>query len=83
MKEEIVHYLVLLLILDLGIASFFLFSFNRYYQGAIVITMGILYVMWGIIHHYFSRDLHLKVILEYILISFLGTLVILSLLTRV
>lgn len=82
MKENIIHYLVLLVILDLAIGAFFIFSFNRLYQAVVVVTMGILYVVWGIVHHWLSEDLHLKVVLEYVLISLLANLVILSLLFR-
>ena len=82
MRENLIHFLVLLVILDLVVAAFFLFSFNKTYQAAVVVVMGILYVLWGIAHHYLSGDLHLKVILEYILIALLSNLVILSLLFR-
>ena len=82
MRENIIHYLVLLVILDLAVAAFFLFSFNKTYQAAVVVSMGILYVAWGIIHHWLSEDFHPKVVLEYVLISLLANLVILSLLFR-
>ena len=82
MRENLIHFLVLLVILDLAVAAFFVFSFNRTYQAAVVVIMGILYVLWGIIHHFLSEDLHLKVILEYVLIALLANLVILSLLFR-
>lgn len=82
MREDIVHYLVLLVILDLAVAAFFLFSFNRTYQAAVVVSMGILYIVWGIAHHFLSEDFHLRAILEYILIALLANLVILSLLFR-
>ena len=82
MRENIIHYLVLLVILDLAVAAFFVFSFNRGYQAAVVVIMGILYVAWGIIHHFLSEDFHLRAILEYVLIALLANLVILSLLFR-
>ena len=82
MREDIVHYLVLLVILDLAVAAFFLFSFNKMYQAAVVVAMGVLYVVWAVVHHHLSGDLHLRVVLEYVLISLLANLVILSLLFR-
>ncbi|MFZ5366002.1 MAG: hypothetical protein ACOZBZ_01795 [Patescibacteria group bacterium] len=82
MRENIIHYLVLLVILDLAIAAFFLFSFNRGYQAAVVVAMGVLYIIWGTVHHLLSEDFHLKVVLEYVLIALLANLVILSLLFR-
>jgi len=82
MKEHLIHYLTLLVILDLAIGAFFMLSFSRIYQALVVVAMGVLYVIWGIIHHYLSEDFHLKVVFEYILISILAILVILALLYR-
>jgi hypothetical protein len=82
MKENILHYLVLLVILNLGVGSFFLFSFNRLSQMLVIGSLGIFYIIWGIIHHLLSGDLHFKVILEYILIALLANLVIFFLLFR-
>jgi len=44
-------------------------------QLAIIISMGVSYVVWGIIHHYDHRDLHIKIIAEYILIALLAVLI--------
>lgn len=82
LREHFVHYLALLVILNIAIGAFFLFSFNRASQAVIAVTLGVVYVLWGIIHHILSGDLHIKVVLEYILFALLANLVILSLLFR-
>ena len=38
------------------------------------------YLAWGITHHWHRKDLHLKVVLEYLGIAILGTAVIISVL---
>jgi len=34
------------------------------------------YLVWGIIHHWHKKDLHLKVVLEYLGIAVLGLAVV-------
>jgi len=43
-----------------------------------VILAAIIYVVWGIVHHWHHGDLHLKVVLEYLGLAVLGVTVILS-----
>ena len=38
------------------------------------------YLAWGIIHHWHKKDLHLKVVLEYLGIAVLGFVVIMTVL---
>lgn len=81
-KKHFHYYLVLLVILNLGIGLFYFFRFNPFYQMKVILATSIAYVVWGIIHHWLSEDLHLKVVLEYLLIAILVNLIILSLLFR-
>jgi hypothetical protein len=82
MKEYLNYYLILLIILSLGALSFYFLRFNIYYQSLVLVLTSFFYVIWGIVHHWLSGDLHLKVVLEYVLIAILANLVILSLLFR-
>lgn len=43
-----------------------------------VIALATVYVLWGIIHHALRRDLHLKIVLEYLGIAILGVAITLS-----
>lgn len=36
------------------------------------------YLVWGITHHWHKKDLHLKVVLEYLGIAVLGLAIVLS-----
>lgn len=81
-KTHSQHYLVLLVILNLGIGLFYFFRFNPIYQVMIVLATSLTYVLWGIIHHWLEGDLHLKIVLEYFLLALLADLLIFSLLFR-
>ena len=81
-KLHLSHYLTLSIILLVGLGAFFIFRFYPSYQVAIVVLTGFSYVLWGLIHHWLCGDLHLKVILEYILVALLASLLVSSLIFR-
>ncbi|MBI3619570.1 hypothetical protein HY214_00255 [Candidatus Roizmanbacteria bacterium] len=54
---------------------FFLISLNilrgeRLMELVMLVAFVSFYVIWGIYHHILRNDLHLKIVLEYILIGF-------------
>jgi hypothetical protein len=73
------HYLFLFLGLALGL--FFFFNFPDF-RGEIVIALCSFYFLWGVIHHWLNKDLHIKIILEYLLVALIGCLILLSLIWR-
>ncbi len=81
-QKHISHYLVLFFILIAGGGMFYFLRFQPFYQMLVVMLFSFAYVAWGVIHHWFERDLHLKVIVEYFLIGLLVNLIIFSLLFR-
>lgn len=80
--RDIQHYTPLFAILVLGLVGFSWFSYDRDFQSVIVIATGAGYVSWGLVHHHIHRDLHLSVVLEYIAISLIGIVVVLSLIAN-
>lgn len=76
------HYLVLLVILDIGAGMFYFLRFSPSYQVLVLLATSLSYLLWGIIHHWLAEDLHFKVVLEYLLVALLANLLILSLLFR-
>jgi len=44
--------------------------------------MSAAYVVWGIIHHHQHRDLHVKIVSEYLLMAILAVLIVGSLIYR-
>lgn len=80
--KDISHYLPLLGIFALGVLAFALFSFDRLFQVAVSIAIAAAYVVWGVVHHYLHGDLHLSVIIEYIVVASLGLVIVFSLIFR-
>lgn len=68
-KQHIVHFTVLLILLVLGSLLFVYENGNHAAQLTIGIVTSISYVVWGIVHHAIRGDLHRKVVVEYILIG--------------
>jgi fatty acid desaturase len=82
MKSNLFHYSALVVMMNILIGAYLFLGFNRTYQMIIVLTAGIAYVFWGIIHHHLNDDLHLKVLAEYVLVALLAELIIFSLILR-
>lgn len=77
-----IHYFTLVCILAIGLWGLFWFDYYQPLQLAIVISMSISYVVWGIVHHWLHRDLHVKIVCEYALMALLSVLVFGSLILR-
>lgn len=76
MKSSWFHFFILIIILVLGIATFFMVAGNPAAQLATAIITSLAYIIWGVLHHAIDGDLHLKIVIEYILV---GTIAILFL----
>lgn len=80
--RDIQHYLPLVTIFLAGILGYINFSYDKAFQIAIVVATAAGYVTWGIVHHYIHKDLHLSVVIEYIMIAALGVFIAASLMFR-
>jgi hypothetical protein len=78
MKQSVVHFLVLIAILAVGIYTFISVRPDTTTQLFVGIVTATAYVLWGLIHHAIKKDLHLKIMVEYLLI---GTIAIVLLVT--
>lgn len=76
MKSSWFHLFILLIILVLGTATFFAVAGNPTAQLVTAMITSVAYVIWGILHHAIDGDLHLKIVIEYVLV---GTIAILFL----
>lgn len=76
------HYLSLLGIFIAGLIGFYVFSYDSYFQIAIAVALSLSYVSWGIIHHAIHKDIYWTVIWEYLAVSILGLIMILTLIFR-
>ena len=76
------HYLSLFGILMAGFAGLVLFSYDKSFQTVVAIATATAYVVWGIVHHYLHKDLHLEIFAEYLAVSVLGLVILFSLILR-
>lgn len=81
-KVNIRHYVPLFGIICASVLGFSLFSYDRFFQMAVVIGSSLAYISWGVVHHYLHKDLYFAVIVEYVTIAALGVAVIFLLLFR-
>ena len=77
--KNLPHYLSLLGIFVVGILAFVFFSYDPAFKIAVIISIAVSYVVWGIMHHYLNKDLYLEVVLEYIAVAVLGLIIVFSL----
>lgn len=76
------HYFTLLCILLVGLWGIFWFSYNPMLQMGILVSLAVSYVVWGVVHHHQHRDLHVKIVFEYLLVAIFATLIFASLILR-
>ena len=82
LKEYFFQYIILVVGLWIGFYFFFHFSFDKSLQIMIGILLAIFYSVWGIFHHVWEKDLTVKVVLEYLLVSGVAIVILVSLLIR-
>ncbi|BCX14690.1 MAG: hypothetical protein KatS3mg088_373 [Patescibacteria group bacterium] len=74
------HYFGLIGIFIVGIFGFLIFSYDRTFQAAVLVSVAVSYVVWGVIHHKIHKDFYISVLFEYIAVAILGLIIIFSLL---
>ena len=83
LAKHLPHYFGLIGLLVAGVVGFVLFSYDRVFQIYVAVAMASAYIVWGAFHHSVHKDLYLEVIVEYVVVSSLGLLIVLSLILRV
>ena len=73
------HYAFLFLGLGLGMIFFFSLAEFRIQS---VVGLCSFYFIWGVIHHWLDKDLHFKIVLEYLLVALTGCVILLSVVWR-
>lgn len=71
-KEHIVYYVSLAIIIVLGIIIALQFPHNKQVQMMAVVITTFFYVGFGIVHHRENHDVSAKIVVEYMLIGALG-----------
>jgi hypothetical protein len=78
MTGKITNYIVLAIILALGVASFIYVRPDTTMQLVIGIATSIAYVCWGLIYHALEKNLHAKVVVEYVLIGAIAIVLLIT-----
>ena len=77
------HYLSLLGLVLAALFGLLSFPYDKGFQSAIAVGVGVSFVVWGAVHHYLLEDHHPKVLAEYASIAFLGVTILLSVIWQV
>ncbi len=80
MKRSFTHFIVLCIILAAGVLTFFSVRPNTTLQLFVGIVTAVAYVMWGLIHHAVKKDLHQKIVVEYLLIGAIAIVLLVTML---
>jgi hypothetical protein len=80
--NQIINISILFIILGIGLYAFFNLQGNHEAQLLIGIIISIAYILWGLIHHWITGDLHRKVVIEYVLISTIAVMMLLIILSK-
>ena len=52
------------------------FRGEKLIEFVLLLGFSAFYILWGIFHHAFDKSLHIKVVLEYIILGFLAVFLI-------
>ena len=81
-KEKLFPYLMLFAGLIFGFFLFCYYSYDRKIGLYIGIIMSLYYFLWGLIYHQVKKDLTIKILAEYLLISLLAVIILFFVLNR-
>ncbi len=78
--RDLQHYSTLYFILFFGVLAYLIYAYDRIIQMAVVFALAAAYTAWGIVHHKIHGDLRWSIFIEYLGVSALGIIIVLSLL---
>jgi len=80
MKQSVVHFIVLVAVLSVGVITFLYVRPNATLELYVGIVTAVAYVLWGLIHHAMKKDLHQKIVVEYLLIGAIAIVLLVTML---
>ncbi len=69
------EYLTLFFILLIALILFITFSYDHFVQRRIIYAASAAYFCWSLYHHYRRGDLHLSIVIEYLLFILLAIII--------
>jgi len=77
-NHPLADYLVLIFLAIIALTTILSIGDNKFLIRTITIVFSASYLSWGIWHHRREKTLHLEIVIEYFLISLLGTAIVLG-----
>lgn len=71
-KQHLWYYIVTIIIFSCGLVLIALNSHDAKLQAMLIPMTATCYFLWSLSHHYVHHELHLWVVIEYILFAMLG-----------
>ncbi len=75
-------FTILAAIIAFGLIGIIFYRFDFAAEVTVVILMSVMYIFWGVMHHYHDGDLTMKTLLEYIAMSVMISFILIVLLLR-
>ena len=82
LKKHFSHYFSLVGICLITVVGFFVFSYDKNFQFALITAFCVAYFVWGMVHHIIHRNLNLQIMIEYAVIASLGFVIGISVIYR-
>ena len=81
-SKHLPHYFSLIGILLATFIGFFIFSYDKNFQLALISSASLAYFVWGVVHHLIHKDLNIQIIIEYLIFASLGFVIGVSVIFR-
>ncbi|HCQ31557.1 TPA: hypothetical protein DIU27_04215 [Candidatus Collierbacteria bacterium] len=78
--RKVIDYLALSLLVSSAIILILIFNGNKLFQTITIISVSLIYIIWGVIHHLREHTFYPQIILEYVLFALLGCVIVIGLL---
>ena len=71
LKNHLFDYLLLITAGTFFLILLSIFRGQRVVEFIVLVSFAFFYIIWGVYHHIVNKTLHLKAVVEYILIAFI------------
>lgn len=73
--QKPIEYGVLFIVFFVASVLFFIFRYESHFQRNVVYATSGLYFLWSLYHHYQRGDLHLSIVIEYLVFILLALII--------
>jgi len=70
------EYISLLIIFISSVIAFYFFSYDPHSQRRVIYAAAAVYFLWSLYHHYKRGDLHVSIIIEYLIMAIFGIILL-------